>query len=86
MTDKANAAFWAGFIALPHEVQKAAREKHELWLADPFHPSLHFKEIMDGLWSVRINSQYRALGRRKKDFVVWIWIGSHAEYDRLLKG
>ena len=86
MNDKATAAFWANFAALPRDVQELARQKHRLWVADPFHGSLHFKETSKGLWSVRINSQYRALARRKGELVLWIWIGTHAEYDRLIKG
>jgi hypothetical protein len=62
------------------------RRKHRLWLENPFHPSLSFKELAPDLWSVRINRQYRALARRKSDLVVWFWIGTHAEYDRLLNG
>jgi hypothetical protein len=27
---------------------------------------------------------YRVLGLREPDAMVWFWIGSHAEYDKLL--
>lgn len=37
------------------------------------------------LYSVRITDDYRALGRRDGDDMIWLWIGSHAEYDQLLK-
>jgi hypothetical protein len=83
--DKTDPAFWLVFDGLPRAVQDAARKKHRLWLEDPFHPSLSFKELTPGLWSVRVNWQYRALGRRRADLVVWFWIGTHAEYDRLIK-
>jgi hypothetical protein len=84
--DKANPRFWEAFAKLPREIQELARKKHHLWLVNPHHPSLHFKELTEGLWSVRINAQYRALARRKGEFVLWIWIGPHAEYDRLIEG
>lgn len=84
MIDRANSRFWESFANLPREVQAVARQKHRMWLENPHHPSLHFKEVMAGLWSVRINSQYRALARRKDDVVLWIWIGTHSEYDRLI--
>jgi hypothetical protein len=29
---------------------------------------------------------YRALGVREGETMVWFWIGSHAEYDRLVRG
>jgi hypothetical protein len=35
---------------------------------------------------VRVGLGYRALGVREADTMVWFWIGSHAEYDRLVRG
>lgn len=86
MIGKTDAAFWTLFAGLPRDVQDAARIKHRLWMENPFHPSLCFKELAPGLWSIRINRQYRALGRRRDDLVVWFWIGTHAEYDRMISG
>ena len=85
MIGKTDPEFWPCFEHLPREVQEIAREKYRVWCDDPFHRSLYFKELMPGIWSVRINMQYRALGRRRGETVVWFWIGSHAEYDRLIK-
>lgn len=50
----------------------------------PHHPSLHLKQI-GRYWSVRVGARYRALGIDADGDVVWFWIGTHAEYDRLLK-
>ena len=36
-------------------------------------------------WSARVGISYRALGKERVEGIVWMWIGSHAEYDRLLK-
>jgi hypothetical protein len=33
---------------------------------------------------VRVGIGWRALGVKQEDTMVWFWIGSHAEYDRLL--
>jgi len=33
---------------------------------------------------VRIGRDYRAVGVRHHDEVIWFWIGSHADYERLL--
>jgi hypothetical protein len=61
-----------------------ARDKNfELLKADPHHPSLHFKKIGQ-LWSVRVGLSYRALGLDNGDTVIWFWIGSHADYDKLV--
>jgi hypothetical protein len=37
------------------------------------------------LWSTRIDDNYRALALESPDGFHWIWIGTHAEYDRLIK-
>jgi hypothetical protein len=36
------------------------------------------------IYSARIGLEYRALAVRKKDRIIWYWIGSHAEYDRII--
>jgi plasmid maintenance system killer protein len=84
VTSKARRSFWAAFATLPQEVQRTARQKFELWRSDPFHPSLHFKELRSGVWSVRVNQQYRALAMRDGDLIAWFWIGPHSEYNRLV--
>lgn len=63
-----------------------ADRKLEMLTSNPRHPSLHFKKIgnKEQLWSVRVGLRYRALGREKPEGIVWFWIGTHAEYDRLI--
>ena len=39
----------------------------------------------DDIWSVRIADNYRALGQRSGDRIIWFFIGTHAEYDELLE-
>jgi len=70
---------------LPEDVQRISKEKYRLWEEDCFHPSLHFKQLKKDVWSVRINQSYRALGQRKGALIVWFWIGTHSEYDKLVK-
>ena len=36
------------------------------------------------MYSVRVTLGHRALRLVEGDEVVWFWIGSHADYDRLL--
>jgi hypothetical protein len=76
--------FWKAFRKQPVEVQTLARKTYRLWTEDAFHPSLHFKKISGGKWSIRIGIRYRAMGRFESDGFVWDWIGTHAEYDRLI--
>jgi hypothetical protein len=37
------------------------------------------------IFSVRVGLGWRAVGIRKADTMIWYWIGSHDEYDALLK-
>lgn len=75
--------FWRNYNQLPPEVRELADKNYKLLKADPKHPSLHFKQI-GNLWSVRVGAHYRALGLDKAEGVVWFWIGTHAEYDKML--
>jgi hypothetical protein len=73
--------------ALPSDAIKQAYAAYRLFKRDPFHPSLQFKRVskQKPLYSVRIGISYRALGLREADdVIVWIWIGPHADYDKLL--
>lgn len=80
----ASPQFWQSYNQLPKEVRELADKNFKLLKADPKHPSLHLKQI-GNLWSVRIGKQYRALGLDKPDGILWFWIGSHADYDKILK-
>lgn len=73
--------------ALPDDIKRQAYTAYRLFKRDPYHPSLQFKRVSHRrpLYSVRIGISYRALGLREEDdLIVWIWIGSHADYDKLL--
>jgi len=79
--------FWRCYNALPPPVQQQAQKTYRLWRDNPAHPSLHFKKLQGGTnrFSVRVGIHYRAVGHAVADGVEWVWIGTHAEYDRLLR-
>lgn len=78
--------FWQCFNALPDDLQKTALSNYELLKQNPSHPSLQFKRVKNGAYrSVRVSSGYRALGVPVSEGVQWFWIGSHADYDALLR-
>jgi hypothetical protein len=64
-------------------VQRLADRCYELLRQNPHHPSLHFRQI-GRFWSARVGLHYRALAVEDGPDLVWFWIGSHAEYDRLI--
>ena len=76
--------FWSRFERLPESIQGLARKNFELLKENPKHPSLHFKKV-GRFWSARVGLSYRAIAvEDEKDFI-WVWIGNHNEYDRLIK-
>ena len=87
MTSRRTKAFVRFLTELPPDVVKQAKEAYRLWIRDPSHPGLRFKKIqnLDNVWSVRVSRNYRALGVRDGEKIVWFWIGSHADYDQLLR-
>lgn len=76
--------FWAAYEALPSPVRKLADANYALLKNDPRHPSLQFKKV-GRYWSVRVGLRYRALAVEVDDGYLWFWIGSHADYDRLIR-
>jgi hypothetical protein len=75
------------FSRLPESVQNPARKSYRLWRSNPSHPGLRFKRVhgRDDTYSVRVCLGWRALGLVESDTIYWYWIGSHSDYDRLLK-
>ena len=86
MNSRATPRFWAAYRELPEPVREAAKA-YRLFRDNPTHPSLQFKRIhtREPVYSVRITLGYRAVALVEGDDVAWFWIGSHADYDRLVK-
>jgi hypothetical protein len=80
----ASPSFWECYSRLPEAVQRLADKNFELMKADAQHPSLHLKNV-GTYWSVRIGARYRALAVQLETGLLWFWIGTHSEYDRLTR-
>jgi hypothetical protein len=78
--------FRQAYENLPEEIRRQARHAYLLFRKDPRHPSLRFKKVDEesNTFSVRVGLGYRALGVMEGLTIVWFWIGSHADYDRLI--
>ncbi len=87
MNSHATGRFWELYSRLPDDIRRAADKSYRLWRRNPGHPSLQFKRVHTKrpVWSVRITEGWRAIGVRDDDTMVWFWIGTHDEYERLLK-
>lgn len=87
MKSETTEKFRSLFAAVPAERQAKIRSAYQLWLTDPAHPSLRFKKVHPRLpiYSARVDLDWRAVGVLKDDTMVWFWVGSHREYEALLK-
>ncbi len=87
MNSRTTKRFRELFASLPTHVQRHARQAYRFFQGDPTHPGLHFKQVhsVPPTYSARVGIGYRAVGVVDGDTVTWFWIGSHAEYDRLLQ-
>jgi hypothetical protein len=87
MTSRTTRGFRQLFAALPAHVQRQAREAYRLFFQNPSHPGLHFKRVHSDppTYSARVGISYRAVAARDAETIIWFWIGSHADYNTLLK-
>lgn len=78
--------FRKAYSLLPAEVKATARNSYKKWQINPKHSSLQFKQIHKSqpIYSVRVGISWRALGIKEDDVMIWFWIGSHSEYDKLI--
>lgn len=84
MKSSTTPSFRKALAGLPPDIRRLAHKNFRLWLRDPRHPSLHFKKV-GKFWSARVGDDFRALAIITEQGAEWFWIGSHAEYDRLLR-
>jgi mRNA-degrading endonuclease RelE of RelBE toxin-antitoxin system len=86
VTSRTSADFRRDLARLPTTIRRQARDAYRLFEQNPHHPSLKFKKLPphEDLWSVRINNDYRAIGRNRGDVILWFFVGSHADYDKVI--
>ena len=81
-------SFRKSFRNLPKEIKHQAKSTYKRWKKNPFDKPLEFKQVHQTrpIFSVRIGLHWRALSvRDRKNVVTWFWIGSHEEYNKLIK-
>jgi hypothetical protein len=74
------------FLRLPEETQRRAKEAYRRFQKDPYLPGLRLKRVhaTRPIFSVRVTRNYRAVGIQRENEMVWFWIGSHADYKKVL--
>ena len=80
----ASPEFWTANRLLPENIRALAEKNFDLLKSDPRHPSLQLKKVGRYV-SARVGLRYRALAVETEGGLMWFWIGSHADYDALLK-
>ena len=83
MNHLTSSSFWTCYYRLPLEIQHLADKNFALLKENSHHPSLQFKKC-GKVWSARVGISYRAIAAAIDGGFLWIWIGTYAEYDRLL--
>ena len=78
-------SFWSLYDQLPDDIQQLADENYELLRANPRHPSLRLKKIGPRAWSARVGVHHRVIASESDGGLTWIWIGTHADYDALIR-
>ncbi len=76
--------FWKCFNGLSADVKRTAEKNFDLLKKNPSHPSLRFKKI-GRVWSVRVGIRHRALAVKDGEDFIWVWIGTHDEYERMIQ-
>ena len=79
----ATSRFWECFEKLPEPVQDLAQKNFSLLKQNQSHPSLRFKKV-GKFWSARVGSSHRALAIKDGSDYIWVWIGDHDQYNRLI--
>lgn len=87
MISRTTDGFRKTFQELPEHIQQQARAAYRLFRQDSTHPSLRFKQVQASelVYSVRVGRSYRALATRAGERLTWFWIGSHADYEAMLR-
>ncbi|HEY4952472.1 MAG TPA: hypothetical protein VII71_03695 [Verrucomicrobiae bacterium] len=85
MNNLTSPRYWRQYNALPPEIQKVADKNFLLFKTNPQHPSLRFERKKPELWSVRVGRGHRALARQLDNNLIWFWIGTHDEYERIIR-
>ncbi len=79
----ASPTFWDAYGKLPENIRALADKNYILLKENPRHPSLRLKKV-GCFWSVRVGSRHPALAVEVDEGLLWVWIGSHRDYDAII--
>ena len=76
--------FWKRYWNMPEDTRNVADKSFQLLKENPRHPSLQFKKV-GSFWSARVGQAHRSLAIEDGNDYIWVWIGSHDEYENKIK-
>jgi hypothetical protein len=87
LISKTTHRFRETYARLPEHVRRRAREAYRRFADNPQHPSLRFKPVHTRrpIYAARVGLGHRALAMVDDETAVWFWIGTHAEYEEILR-
>ena len=83
MNHQTTKRFWKNYWNLPPKTRDLADKAFDLLKENPSHPSLQFKKV-GKLYSARVDIAHRALAVKDGEDFIWVWIGNHDEYEKLI--
>jgi len=84
MKHKTTKRFRDLYSKLAPQTKELADKAFSLLKENHSHSSLQFKKV-GTLYSVRINISHRALAIKDKEVYIWVWLGNHDEYEKMIK-
>lgn len=85
----ASSGFWSHYRKLPEKTRIQAKKQFEILKENPHHHSLRFQpKAGTNFWAARVTrGTYRAIAHYQGNGeYLWVWIGTHREYEKLLSG
>ncbi len=82
--ERTTGQFWRRYWDLPEETRALADKSFQLLKGNSAHPSIQLKKV-GHFWSARVGIAHRALAVEDGPDRIWVWIGGHDEYERIIK-
>lgn len=74
-------SFWNEYNQLPLKIRKCVDNNFETIKQYPKHPLLRLMNVED-IWSMRIDSRFRAFAIEENGAMIWFWVGNYVNYKQ----
>ena len=84
MNHFASPDFWKEYEKLPKHIKELSDKNFDIVNGRDAAHAHNFKKV-GNYRSVRVGKKHRAVAIEIEEGLLWFWIGTHPEYDKLLK-